>query len=144
MPGEEELIRQRRDKLDRLRARGIDPYPARVSRTHTSAAAIAAFEVFERASENADPPAVTVAGRITSMRDMGKASFLDLRDGEGRIQCYLKRDSIGADVYAGLADFDLGDFALVSGPLMRTRTGEVTVDARSIEMTAKALRPPPE
>jgi lysyl-tRNA synthetase class 2 len=141
MPGEDELIQQRREKLDRIRARG-DAYPARVERTHDTASAIAAFEACEREKRDATP--VSIAGRVTSRRDMGKASFVDLRDGAGRLQCYVKRDTVGDDAYARLANVDLGDFLAVHGPLMRTRTGEVTVDVRSYEIIAKALRPPPE
>ena len=91
-----------------------------------------------------DAPTVCVAGRITALRDMGKASFLDVRDGTDRIQCYIKKDIIGEEAYAGLADLDLGDFLAVSGPLFRTRTQEVTVEARSYDVLTKALRPPPE
>ena len=157
MPGEDELIEQRREKLRRLRARGIDPYPARTSRTHSAAEAIAAFEAWEAAAqadpeveaapaqaEALDAPIVTVAGRMTASRDMGKASFIDVRDGSERIQCFIKKDLVGEDAYAGLADLDLGDFIAVSGPLMRTRAGEVTVEARRYAVLAKALRPPPE
>ena len=75
---------------------------------------------------------------------MGKASFLDVRDGTDRIQCYLKKDVIGEEAYAGIADLDLGDFLAVSGPLFRTRTQEITVEARSYAVLTKALRPPPE
>ena len=144
MPGEEELIQLRHEKLARLRARGIDPYPPRVTRTHTAADAVAAFEGWEAAGAAGDAPAVSVAGRITALRDMGKAAFLDVRDGSGRIQCYLKKDIIGEEAYAGIADLDLGDFLAVTGPLFRTRTQEITVEARSYAMLAKALRPPPE
>ena len=147
MPGEEELIQLRREKLARLRARGVDPYPARTSRTHTAADAIAAFERWEAGPDEAtrgDAPTVCVAGRITALRDMGKASFLDVRDGTNRIQCYLKKDIIGEEAYAGIADLDLGDFLAVTGPLFRTRTQEVTVEARSYDVLTKALRPPPE
>ena len=144
MPGEEELIQSRREKLARLRARGIDPYPARTARTHTAADAVATFERWEADGAQGDVPAVSVAGRITAMRDMGKAAFLDLRDGSGRIQCYLKKDLVGEEAYAGLADLDLGDFVGVTGPLFRTRTQEITVEARSYQVLAKALRPPPE
>ncbi len=144
MPGEDELIQSRRDKLERIRARGIDPYPARVERTHTAADAKAAYEGWESEGAAGDAPAVSVVGRITASRDMGKASFMDVRDGSDRIQCFLKRDVMGADEYATLADLDLGDFIAVSGPLMRTRAGEVTVEARSYAVLAKALRPPPE
>ncbi len=144
MPGEDELIQLRREKLARLRTRGIDPYPARATRTHETAAAVATFERWEQDGAAGDPPRVTVAGRITAMRDMGKAAFLDVRDGSGRIQCYLKKDLIGEEVFAGLADLDLGDFLGVTGPLFRTRTQEITVEARSCQVLAKALRPPPE
>jgi lysyl-tRNA synthetase class 2 len=144
MPGEDELIQQRREKLERMRARGVDPYPPRTSRTHAARDAVAAFEAWESAGASGDAPSVTVAGRITSKRDMGKASFVDVTDGTGRIQCFLKKDVLGDEVYSGLADLDLGDFIAVSGPLIRTRTGEVTVEARSYDVLAKALRPPPE
>lgn len=144
MPGEEELIQSRREKLARLRTRGIDPYPARTARTHTAADAVAAFERWEADGAQGDAPAVSVAGRVTAMRDMGKAAFLDLRDGSGRLQCYLKKDVLGEEAYAGLADLDLGDFVGGTGPLFRTRTREITVEARSYQVLAKALRPPPE
>jgi lysyl-tRNA synthetase class 2 len=144
MPGEQELIQQRRDKLERLRARGLDPYPARTSRTHSAADAISAFEQWERDGSKGDAPTVAATGRITAMRHMGKAAFIDLTDGTGRIQCYLRKDNIGEQAFEGLADFDLGDFAQASGPLMRTRAGEITIEARETTMLAKALRPPPE
>ncbi|TAK56713.1 MAG: lysine--tRNA ligase [Dehalococcoidia bacterium] len=130
--------------MARLRARGIDPYPPRVQRSHTAAGAIAAFEAWESAGADGDAPSVSVAGRVTALRDMGKAAFLDVRDGSGRIQCYLKKDILGEDAYAGIVDLDLGDFLAVSGRLFRTRTSEITVEAREYAVLAKALRPPPE
>jgi lysyl-tRNA synthetase class 2 len=143
MPGEDELIRQRREKLARLRKRA-DPYPARVQRSHSAAEAITAFEGWESQGANGEAPAVTVAGRVTATRDMGKSSFIDVRDGSGRIQCFVRKDLVGEEAYAGLADVDLGDFIAVSGPLMRTRAGEISVEARSFALIVKALRPPPE
>jgi lysyl-tRNA synthetase class 2 len=143
MPGEDELIAQRMEKLQRIRARGIDPYPPRVTRTHTAEEAIAAFEEWERAGASGDAPQVSVAGRVTARRDMGKAAFMDLRDGTGRLQAFFKRDVLG-DAFEHLDDFDLGDFMGVSGPLMRTRAGEVSVEVREFSMLSKALRPPPE
>ncbi len=144
MPGEEELQQQRREKLVRLHARGIDPYPPRVSRTHSAADAAATFERWEADGAQGEAPAVSVAGRVTALRDMGKATFLDLHDGSGRIQCFFKKDVLGEEQYGGLADLDLGDFIGVRGGLFRTRTREITVEARSYTMLAKALRPPPE
>jgi lysyl-tRNA synthetase class 2 len=144
MPGEEELIRLRSEKLARLRARGVDPYPARVERTHAANAAVAAYEQWESAGSSGDAPVVGVAGRITASRDMGKSSFIDLHDGSGRLQCFVKKDLVGDDAYAGIADVDLGDFIAVRGPLMRTRAGEVSVEARTLAVITKTLRPPPE
>jgi lysyl-tRNA synthetase class 2 len=143
MPGEDELIAQRMEKLQRIRARGVDPYPPRVTRTHTAEQAVAAFEEWERAGASGDAPQVSVAGRITARRDMGKAAFMDLRDGTGRLQAFFKRDILG-DAFEMLDDFDLGDFMGVSGPLMRTRAGEVSVEVREFSMLSKTLRPPPE
>ena len=143
MPGEDELIQVRREKLDRLRAGGIDPYPARAKRTHTAANAIEAFERWESAGGTGEPPVVSVTGRITAMRDMGKAAFADLRDGTGRVQAFLRKNTLG-ESFERLADLDLGDFIGVTGPLMRTRAGEISVEALSIEVLTKALRPPPE
>jgi len=144
MPGEDELIQLRTEKLQRLRERGADAYPARAARTHDARGAVAAFERWEGEGSQGEAPVASVAGRITAMRDMGKASFLDVTDGSGRMQCYVKKDVIGAEAYAGLAELDLGDFLSVTGPLFRTRTQEITVEARSYQVLAKALRPPPE
>jgi lysyl-tRNA synthetase class 2 len=140
---EEELFQERVAKLGRMRARGIDPYPARYDRTHTSRQAI---ELFESAEANAAAVAVgvSVAGRVTALRNMGKAAFLDLRDGEGRVQVYVRADKVSESDFETLKDTDLGDILGASGPLFRTRTGEITVEAVSLTMLAKALHAPPE
>jgi len=135
---EDELIAQRKEKLERLRAAGIDPYPHRFERSHTNAEAVAATP------DDGPGPTVTIAGRVTAMRGMGKASFLDLRDGTGRIQAYVKQENVGTDTYAVLKDIDLGDFLGVTGHLFRTKTGEPTVEVSEFTVLAKALRPPPE
>jgi len=135
---EDDLIAQRKEKLERLRSRGIDPYPHRFSPSHTAAEAAAL------APEDGAGPEATVAGRVTAMRDMGKAMFIDLRDGSGRIQAYFKQGKIGEDAFSLLKEIDLGDFVGVSGPLFRTRTKEPTVEAHDLTVLAKALRPPPE
>jgi len=140
----DEFYRQREAKLAHLRQRGIDPYPPRYRRTHTADDALGAFQAWEQAG-SADPaPEARVAGRITALRDMGGATFIDLRDGTGKLQAYLRRDILGEEAYQGLADLDLGDFLGVAGSLFRTRTGEVTVNAREHTLLAKALLPPPE
>jgi lysyl-tRNA synthetase class 2 len=136
---EEEIIAQRKEKLERLRQRGIDPYPPRAERTHTAQEAL---DLLGDTSEASDE--VSVAGRITAMRNMGKASFLDIRDSTNRIQVYVKKESVGADAYDLLKDFDIGDFLGVTGTLFRTKTNEPTVEAQTFTLLAKSLRAPPE
>ncbi len=137
--GEEEIIAQRTAKLERLRSRGIDPYPARFRPSHTTEQAV---DLLKGRDECPDP--VTLAGRISAMRHMGKATFIDLRDGSGRIQTYLRKDTLGPEAYETLRDLDLGDFLGVRGTLFHTKTGEPTVQVEQITVLAKALRPPPE
>lgn len=132
---------QRRAKLEHLREMGIDPYPARAPRTHTTAAAIAALE--ER-PEDAGPIEVTVAGRLVGIRVMGKSSFAHIEDGYGRIQLYLRVDVVGDQAYSLFKrDLDLGDFVAATGPLFVTRTGETTVRVEQLTLLSKALRPLP-
>ncbi len=140
----EDHLRSRRQKLERLRQLGIDPYPPRYHRSRSAAGAVALFEEAERndgAEARTEP--VSVAGRIMSLRGMGKATFLDLRDGSGRVQAHLRRDVLG-DGYGLVRELDLGDFLGVTGPVFRTRRGEVTVEATSLTLLSKSLRPMPE
>ncbi|MGC8787537.1 MAG: lysine--tRNA ligase [Anaerolineae bacterium] len=133
---------QRLEKLAALRAAGIEPYPARFSCTHSAAEALQAFSSSQEGSE---PPVVRTAGRIMSLRIMGKASFAHIMDGSGHIQIYQRQDEVGEQAYEFfLKMFDLGDFIGVEGPLFRTRTGEITIRVQSFQMLAKALRPLPE
>jgi len=137
--GEEEIISMRTAKLERLRSRGLDPYPPRFRPSHTARQAVAVLEGLDQS-----PDPVTIAGRVTAMRHMGKATFVDLRDGSGRIQTYLKEDILGSQAYEMLRDLDMGDFLGVSGPLFRTKTDEPTVQVEQLTILAKALRAPPE
>jgi lysyl-tRNA synthetase class 2 len=139
----DEFYEQRLAKLERWRGRGVDPFPPRYRRSHSNDEARAAFEAWEAAGSNGDGPVVSIAGRITARRDMGKARFLDLRDGSGRLQTYCKADILGK-AFESLDDFDIGDFAGATGRLFRTKTGEVTVEAADLVLLAKALRQPPE
>ena len=140
----EELLRSRRDKLEHLRQQAIDPFPPRYQRTSDALEAVARFEDEEkRTGEGVRSEPVRLAGRIMSLRVMGKAAFLDLRDGSGKVQAHLRRDVLG-DQYQLLKELDLGDFLGVGGVLFRTRTGEVTIEARELTILAKSLRPLPE
>lgn len=131
--------RQRYQKLDRLRERGIEPYPRRAARTHTARAALDAFTRGETV-QNAK-----LAGRLVALRDMGKLSFAHIQDGSGKIQLMFRRDQVGADNYARLLkDCDLGDFIGVEGDVFRTKTGEITLEVARFELLAKTLSPLPE
>jgi lysyl-tRNA synthetase class 2 len=141
---EDTLLENRAAKLARIRANGLDPYPARFHRSFDTATATALFEELEQT----DPPDeklqnVTLAGRITSIRDMGKAAFLDLQDASGVIQALLRQNNL-KDGFGLLKDLDIGDHLGVRGNLIRTRTGQVTIDAMELTVTAKVMRPLPE
>lgn len=133
----QEIRKVRQQKLDDIRAQGINPFPYRFEVTATSKEILAKPEK-EYAEE------VTLAGRIMSMRRMGKASFAHLQDSTGRIQVYVKKDIIGEDLYHALfGNVDMGDFLGVKGPIFRTRTGEITIEAQELTLLAKGLRPLP-
>jgi len=142
----QELIEQRQAKLERLRAGGCDPYPARYQRTHTTQEAAQALQALEeKGAASQEAIEVSLAGRITAMRLMGKRAFIDLRDGTGKIQADLRQDVLGDKSYQAFVDLvDIGDFVGVSGTLFRTRSGEITVQVRQYVFLAKALRPLPE
>jgi lysyl-tRNA synthetase class 2 len=138
----EEITEQRLTKLSRIRSRNIEPYPHRYRRTHTTQEAATLFQ--ERESGNAEGPEVNVAGRITAHRSMGKATFLDLRDGSGKIQVYFRTNNLTDDKYQLLHDLDIGDFIGVRGRVFRTRTGEITVEASDFTILSKSLQSLPE
>ena len=139
------LAESRQDKLRKLRAQGIDPYPPRFHRTHTNREAMDWYQKAEasRGEGYHSRKKLTVAGRITALRDMGKAAFLDLRDGSQRLQVHLRSDIL-KESYSLMETLDLGDFLGVEGSMFRTRRGEITLQARNIVLLAKAHRPPPE
>ena len=128
----------RRAKLDKLRAEGRDPFTqTRFVRTAWSSDIREQFE----ALENAD---VTVAGRIMSKRDMGKAFFADIQDDRGRIQLYVRVNELGEEAFAEFKKWDIGDIIGAEGFVFRTRRGEISVHVRSIRLLAKSLLPLPE
>ena len=129
----------RRQKLSDLRAAGTDPFRAEFQTTHFSGEALKAYV---DGQDNA--VAVAVAGRLVTIRDMGKSQFAKLLDQQGEIQIYLKRDVIGEEAFAVFKKFDLGDIIGARGTLFKTKTGEVTVRVESCVLLAKALRPLPE
>jgi lysyl-tRNA synthetase, class II len=135
---------QRLAKSRQLRALGIDPYPTRYERTHSLGEVIAGWS--ERTLEELEAAAVAVriAGRVLTKRGHGKASFATLSDGDARLQIYVRADQVGERGYQVFDLLDLGDFVGVAGTVMRTRKGELSVQAGEITFLSKALLPPPE
>jgi len=135
------LEKIRIQKLEELRAEGIEPYPTRATRTHTSAQAIAEFEAAEKEGRQVE---ATLAGRIRAVRPMGKLSFAHIEDGEGKVQLFFRVNEIGQDqVDLFNKMFDIGDFIQASGSMIRTKTGEATLLVREFKMLAKAVSPLP-
>ncbi|MDP7280960.1 MAG: amino acid--tRNA ligase-related protein, partial [Candidatus Poribacteria bacterium] len=140
----DDLIKQRLEKLERIRAHGIEPFPHNYERTQSTQQAITLLESQEEAGQT-EPPVVSVAGRITAKRDMGKSAFLDLRDGSGKIQLLFQdRNKYDESQSQLFNDLDIGDFLGVRGNLLRTRRGEPTVQVAEFTLLAKSLRPLPE
>ena len=142
-----ELEKIRLQKLDRLRAAGMDPYPPRAERSHTSAQALAEYAAQLAADPALDTHAATghytVAGRLRAIRVMGKAAFAHIEDAAGRLQLYLRADSLPEKYPLFVDAFDLGDFIQASGGLFKTKTGEVTLWVTDFRMLAKAVSPLP-
>ncbi len=137
---DDQYVVARRIKLTRLRDAGVDPFPPHFARSHTNAEVREAFDAL--ASSGA---VVTIAGRVSLLRTMGKATFAEVRDGHDRFQAYLRVDSVGEVPYRLFVDtVDLADTVGFTGTLFTTRTGEKTLQASSWVMLSKALRPPPE
>ena len=134
------------EKIREMREAGIEPFPARSSRTHTSADALARYEEIESSLEDGrDTEQITVAGRIQTIRDMGRSIFTHIEDGHGQIQIYLRRNGLLEGDIAWFSDnVDRGDIIEARGALFRTRTGEVTLEVAHWTMLSKAVSPPPE
>ena len=137
-----DLMRQRKEKLNEIREAGIDPYPHQYAPTHTTSAIHKEFEDVDETPD--DTHRVTIAGRIMTKRDHGKSSFAHLQDSTGQIQIYVRRDDVGADSYRIYRRFDVGDIIGASGIVFRTRTSELTILVDAVELLSKSIRPLPE
>jgi len=141
MPEYSSLERIRLEKIEALRKEGIEPFPTRAERTHTSTQAIAAFEAAEKGGVEVK---ASLAGRIRAMRPMGKLTFAHIEDGDGKIQLFFRVNEVGQERVDFISErFDLGDFIQASGVLMRTRTGEVTLLVHDYKLLAKSVSPLP-
>jgi lysyl-tRNA synthetase class 2 len=138
--GDEDRLRaERRQKLDVLRAAGVDPFPPNYPGSTPTAEVLERYDQLESGEESQD--SYRLAGRLNARRGHGKAAFLDLVDRTGRIQLHARKDVLG-DSYEGLIDLDLGDLVGVEGTPFRTRRGELSLRVDSWTLLAKSLRPP--
>jgi len=131
-----QIIDFRKEKLQKLLDAGVDPYPQKYEPTHFSLDILNDFENLE----NND---VNVAGRIMSLRKMGKASFFHIQDGKGKIQVFIRRDDVGEENYAHFKLLDMGDYVGVQGYAFKTKMGEKSIHANSITILCKSIRPLP-
>lgn len=138
------LIRQRLETLAALRAAGVNPYPNDFRPTHVAAQIVAEHGDKDAQALAALGQTFALAGRVMALRSFGKAAFVKLQDRSGQLQAYVKRDGVGEEAFNVFARTDVGDFLGVEGPLLRTRTGELTLEARRVRLLCKSLRPLPE
>ena len=123
-----EIIAERSKRADEQRAMGLDPFPPRTGRTHTLEEACAFFVASEEAGEPEPTEPVTIAGRAHAIRNMGRIAFIDLEDDSGALQVLASRRALG-DAWDRIDSFDLGDFIESSGKMIRSRRGEVSLQA---------------
>jgi lysyl-tRNA synthetase class 2 len=136
----DELKKTRLKKLERIKKSLLNPYPEKTKRTHEIAGAIRDFSRLSRSGEE-----IILAGRIRSQRGHGGSTFLDIEDGTGKIQAFLKKDRLGEKGYEFFSDiFDIGDFVELKGLLFETKKGEKTIEVADFKMLAKSLLPLPE
>ncbi len=148
MEQENKVLEQNRiAKIDRLKTAGMEPYPTRASVTHRSVDAITEFEGREKKTPvgaEIEKSIVVIAGRIRSLRPMGKITFSHIEDGSGRIQLFLRINDLGQEKMELFArEFDIGDFIEASGYLFRTKTGEITLHVNDFTILAKSIAPLP-
>jgi lysyl-tRNA synthetase class 2 len=141
---EGQLYQQRKDKVDDIRKKGINPYPNHFRRQHT--AADVHREMNDKTPEEVEASGkrYVLAGRVMAIRNFGKAAFIHLEDASGRIQIFMKLDNLGSDGFSNFKLWDVGDIVGVAGTPFVTRTGELTVQVTESELLTKAVRPLPE
>jgi len=131
-----QIIDFRKNKLKKLEEMGINPYPQKYSPTHLSSIIISDYESLEGKDVN-------VAGRIMSIRRMGKSSFFHIQDGGGRLQIFIKRDDLGEDIYTHFQLLDIGDFVGVEGFVFKTKVNEISIHTKNLTVLCKSIRPLP-
>ncbi|MBO6267774.1 MAG: lysine--tRNA ligase, partial [Clostridium sp.] len=133
-----QLLKVRREKLSELQAAGKDPFA--ITKFDVTAHSTDIKEKFDEL----EGKEVTIAGRMMSKRVMGKASFCNVQDKPGNIQCYVARDSVGEESYKDFKKYDIGDIVGIRGNVFRTKTGEISVHAEEVTLLSKSLQILPE
>lgn len=141
---ESELLKTRREKIENLKADGIDLYPNDVEITATTEDVIDRLGDLDNEDLEKIEDKFTLAGRIIAVRNFGKAAFINIQDRKGRIQAYVKKNIVGDDNYSLFKKLDVGDIVSVAGRVFKTKTGELTVQAEFVRLLSKALHPLPE
>jgi lysyl-tRNA synthetase class 2 len=139
-----ELFRKRIEKIDALKAEGVDLYPNDVRVDDTTASILERFEDADNELLGGLHERFTLAGRLMAVRNFGKAAFINIQDRKGKIQAYLHRNGIGDAAYALFKRLDVGDIVFIGGRPIRTKTGELTIEVDELRLLSKAIRPLPE
>ncbi len=139
-----EILLQRRKKMEELREQGTNPYANDFPVDHTTADVIAAHENHDAETLEGCGQRYVLAGRVMARRDFGKAAFIQVQDRKGRIQVYVARDRVGEELFDKFRKFDLGDVVGFTGEPFRTKTGELSLRADQIRILTKSLQPLPE
>ncbi len=138
------VIEDRETKAEKLRANGVNLYPAGYPVEITAGEILQRFGDSDEKALEELPERFGIAGRIVSRRDFGKASFIHIKDRSGRIQAYVRKNKIAPDQFDTFKLMDIGDFVGIKGPLFRTKTGELTLLAEDLSLLSKSMRPLPE
>src|SRR3989344_5044100 len=142
MNTEDQLVQQRIEKLNQIKSMGINPYPYNFNQKNHASEILNKFKKLKKHEITKEK--VFIAGRIMTIRLMGKASFLHIQDETGKIQVYVRQDDIGENSYNLFKKFDMGDIIGIEGIVFSTKAGEISVWAKKIELLCKSIRPLPE
>jgi lysyl-tRNA synthetase, class II len=137
-------LRVRREKMENLRQKGLDPFGKRFDRSHTSEEIKEQYDSFTKEELEEKETSVTIAGRIMTKRGKGKAGFAHVQDLAGQIQIYVRKDAVGDEEYEIFNTADLGDLIGVTGTVFKTKVGELSIKAKEFILLTKSLRPLPE
>lgn len=139
-----ELLKIRRNKLDELRQLGVDPFGHKYNRSHNAQEILSSYDAYSKDQLSEMEVEVSIAGRIMQKRGMGKASFAHLQDQTGKIQIYVRQDSVEAVEFQAFDILDIGDLVGVQGTVFKTKTGETSIKVKTLQVLTKSLYPLPD